>query len=277
MKKIEHFPHMLNQMFSELNAASKIVISCTIPSTHHTGLENGSPRLTGVNGCNSVTTFTDYLYSLKAGLLETLSEELPELDVQVRRMFIHQVILRCRSYACITSPLETDDYPVNKKGYQQIRWGFHKPVFNPGEGPQPDVHAQKILLSLTSRYAYVWRLIGEELLDELHWLHCHATFLPVLNHPPDRKPAHEKIPLKDNVAELGAMARLFYDNNAIDLDNKTLFCKLIADMFSTPRQKDISPRSLKNHFDCPSLETMDQLREELRQMLNNSQAYYDIA
>jgi len=267
---------MLNQMFSELNAASKIVISFSTSSTHHNGLENGSPRLTGVNGCNSVTTFTDYLYNLKAGLLERLSEDLPELDVQVRRMFIHQVILRCRSYAGITSPLETDDPRGNHAGCLQIRWSFHHPVFDPGDGPRPDVHAQKILLRLTSRYAGVWRLIGDALLDELHWLHCHATFLPVLNLPPDLTPPHEKITLKCSVAVMGGMSRLFFDINAFALDNKSLFSNLVPNLFCTVRQKDISPRSLKNHLDTITPETMDLIREILRQMMEASQAYYDI-
>ena len=267
---------MLNQMFSELNAASKIVISFTTSSTHNAGLENDSPRLTGVNGCNSLTTFTDYLYNLKAGLLERLSEDLPELDVQVRRMFIHQVILRCRSYAGVTSPLEKDDNQVNPAGCLQIRWGFHHPAFDPGEAPQPDVHAQKILFRLTSRYAHVWRLIGDELLDELHWLHCHATFLPVLDLPPDLKPANEKITLRCSVMVLGGIARLFYDINAFAIGNKKLFCEMVPDLFSTVRQKDISPRSLKNHFDSVNPKIMDLIREILRQMLEASQAYYDI-
>jgi len=276
MKNLELFPHMLNQMFSELNAASKIVISFSTSSTGNNGLENDSPRLTGVNGCNSVTAFTDYLHNLKAGLLERLSDDLPDLDVQARRMFIRQVILRCRSYASVTSPLELDDNPGNNTGSLQIRWGFHHPVFDPGEGPRPDVYTQKILLRLTSRYASVWRLIGDGLLDELHWLHCHATFLPVLDLPPDLKPANEKITLRCSVMMLGGLARLFYDINAFAIDNKKLFCEMVPDLFSTVRQKDISPRSLKNHFDTVTPEIMDLIREILRQMLEASQAYYDI-
>jgi hypothetical protein len=56
----------------------------------------------------------------------------------------------------------------------------------------------------------------------------------------------------------------------IDLDNKTLYCRLVSRMIRTPRQKEISAKSMKNLFDSPDPRALESLDRELGKMQQNS-------
>jgi hypothetical protein len=95
-------------------------------------------------------------------------------------------------------------------------------------------------------------------------------FLPEFSAAAAPAPARLKIPVDSSVAVLGAMARLLYEHHVFDVSNKSLFCRMIAETFTTRRQKEISAGSLKNHFDAPTPEILDMLCAELGKMMKNS-------
>lgn len=271
MKHIDSFPYLLNEIFSELHTAASIVISYNFPPNNNAGPENERPAVTGVNGFKSLTTFTHYLYHLKNNLMAKLLEPQVEMETQARRLFVRQAIIRCRSYASVTIPLAEEDKPGSDPSYHRTRWGFYRPKFDHGQGPAPDANTRQHLIRSTQRYANMWRLIGEEFLDELHGLYYLVEFFPVLTQPPASKQVREKITVRVNVPELGATLRMFFDSRVFDLRNKEKLCRLVAGCFSTPRQQDISAGSLKNHFDAPTPETLDRICAAFGKIRNNSQ------
>ena len=79
MEAIGSYSHLLNEIFSELNAASSIVISYRISSQDGAGQEKPSPILIGVNGFTSVTTFSHHLLSIKSNVLSRINEALADI------------------------------------------------------------------------------------------------------------------------------------------------------------------------------------------------------
>ena len=90
MKHIAAFPYMLNDIFSELDAAASIVISFNTVSDLNQGREERSIMLTGVNGYKSLTTYYDYLVQLKKTLLDNLIEAQNKMEAEASRLFIKQ-------------------------------------------------------------------------------------------------------------------------------------------------------------------------------------------
>jgi hypothetical protein len=266
MKTFDSFPYMLNEIFSEFNDASAIRISyCMLPGEKG---EQPGIRLTGVNGFKSVTTFAAWLFSIRANLLGRVMETLAGLEPHAKRQFLHQAVIRCRRLASVANPWSPDRYDI--AGIENTDGFFRHPGFDPGQGPAPDEVTQQALIRLTRRYALLFTSVVEELTEGLKCLYHLVEFLPVLMNPAPSKPERDKIPLRVSVQVLGAAARLFYESHEIALDNKAQFCRLVANTFSTTRQRDISFGSLKNHFDCLTPETLDRTCEVFRKMLQNS-------
>jgi hypothetical protein len=266
MKTFESIPHLLNEIFSKFNAAAKIMISCQccpgLEEEHHV------VRVTGVNGFKSITTFTDYLFSLRADLVDGIMDVLPGLDIGAKQQFLHHAIIRCRMLVKTTRIFGSSETGNESDGYRH--WVFDHPEFDHYNGAMPDDNTRRELISQTKRYALIFQWVADELLEELKCFYYMVEFLPALSQPPAMKPVREKIPLRVSVQVLGATARLFFESNEIALSNKTQLCRLVADTFSTPKQRDISFASLKNHFDSLSPETLDRICEGFRKIMQNS-------
>ena len=65
----DSFLNLLNEIFSELSAATSIMISYSIQPRVSDGPHKSSVKLTGVNGFRLATPFSQHLQSLTAGVL----------------------------------------------------------------------------------------------------------------------------------------------------------------------------------------------------------------
>jgi len=268
----DSFPHLLNEHFSEFNAVSSIRISYSISSTDLSGGATTALKLTGVNGFKSVTTFTGYLNHLHVSLIGKLMEVQPRLDEQGMRLFLKQSMIRCRKLTQVTIPIPVEIKPGDPDGdgHQKLQTVFYHPIFEHDPGDEPAEEIKKALLLITHRYAQMFKIVVDELLDELRCFFFLVEFFTVLNIPASLNHHSEKIPLADNVRILAGVMRLYYESGIFTITNKSEFCRLIASKFSTPHQKDISPGSLKNHFNDPTPETLQLIRDRLGKLMNNS-------
>ena len=92
-------------------------------------------------------------------------------------------------------------------------------------------------------------------------------FYPVVARNVNGKPPTEKIILKGSVPELATVLRLLHDAGIIENKNKEEVCRLAAACFSTHFTNDLSAGSLKNHFDAPTPETLQETKNNLHLMI----------
>ncbi len=233
-------------------------------------------RVSGVNGFETLTSFTQYLISLKAELLARLTRALPEIEPAARALFLKQAVTRSRILAATIGPMVAGNRNyVSESRSEPATWGFSHPNFRNEQKLLPDEETRQALIGMTRRYAAIWRHVAGELTDELRCFIFTSHYLSMVKQQEEEIP-QEKIPVRYTVAELAAFARLLFEIHAVELDNKSQFCGLIAHMFSTPKQKNISKGSLKNHFDVPLPENIDRICEDLRKMLNSAQKLKNI-
>lgn len=270
MQPIESFQHELNEMFSEFNHASSIVIGFnTGKSGNHLNGRN-FPRLVSVNGYKSFREFASGLACMRSHLIGKIIELITDFDLRDKRVFLQQAIGYGRKLTTFTIPCLQPFVSCNSTSLRSVI--FRIPSFNRnGTEEIPGVETRKYLLRMTRRYAWFWQMHTENLVQELFCFLYQVEFWPALTPVGNStKFIHEKIPINSNVSALAALSRLFFEHKTIALDNKSKFCRLVADMFCTPKQPQISHKSLKNHFDSPSPETIDFILAELRKMMNNS-------
>lgn len=270
MKNIESFQHELNEMFSEFNHASSIVIGFnTCKSGNHLKDQN-LPRLVSVNGYKSFREFAAGLAYMRSHLIGKIIELITDFDLRDKRAFLQQAIGFSRRLTTFTIPAVQPVVTCNSTSLPSVI--FRIPSFNRnGTEEIPGVETREYLLRMTCRYASFWQIHIEDLVRELFCFLYQVEFWPALSPVGNStKFVHEKIPINSNVPALAVLSRLFFEHKTIALDNKSKFCRLVADTFCTPKQPQISHKSLKNHFDTPSPETIDFILAELRKKMNNS-------
>jgi len=270
MKTMGSFQHELNEMFGEINQVASIVIGFNTvkPDKSSTG-QNGI-RLVSVNGFKSLSAFAAAVAYTRDHLIGKIIEFVSELDLRDKRALLLQAIACSRKLTCFTIPIAQ---PAGAGNSTRLRaMIFKTPSFTRnGNELTPGDETRECLLLLTRRYAWLWQMHAEDLVQELCCFLYQVEFWPALTPAGNNTtPTHEKIPVNGNVSALAALSRLFFDHKAIALDNKSKFCRLVADKFCTPKQPRISHKSLKNHFDTPTPETIDFICAELRKMMNNS-------
>lgn len=268
MKNSDSFLHLLNGIFREFSAAAMISLQYT-RSMLPDRAQPAVPRLLAVNGYASFKAFASFLLHLRASLLDEVVTSLADLDATGKHQFLQQAVRAARALTRCTvsgpggSPVSR--IPVLREIF------FAKPSFLlDGAVHQPPEEVRKELLWQSRWHAWYWQLTVEALVSELSSFLYQVHFLPVIRQP-GKGPVRDRIPVKTSVQTLAAFGRLLFDNRAFDLNNKEKFCRLVADCFCTIRQKNISPGSLRNHFDAPTPETLSLLMAEMRKMMQNSQ------
>lgn len=74
----------------------------------------------------------------------------------------------------------------------------------------------------------------------------------------------DKIRLNCTVAFFSALMRVLCDRNLVDKPNVSDLCRKVSGTCSTTRQQNLSPRSIRNHFDDPSPDVLEALLNEFR-------------
>lgn len=270
MKTMGSFQYELNEMFGEINQASSIVIGFNAGKPGKPLTDQNAIRLVSVNGFKSFSEFAAAIAHIRDHLTVKIIEFSGKLDLRDKRALLLQAIGCGRRLTCFTLPVSQSESACHPRRLRAMI--FKAPSFTcNGNGAVPGDETREFLLKLTRRHAWFWQMHAEDLVQELCCFLYQVEFWPALSTAGNTTTSiHEKIPVNGNVSALAALSRLFFEHKAIALDNKSKFCRLVADMFCTPKQPQISAKSLKNHFDSPTPETIDFICAELRKMMNKS-------
>jgi hypothetical protein len=276
----DSFSPKLNDIFSRFHGSGSIVIGYKeFPENQRKG--EGPPVIvTSVNGQDSVRKFAHFCLAAKARTKTDLLETLKGVNPADRPGFLKLALARCRKVRDMTMPVNgpgDDNRPVTPL-VTDCR--FLDPVFDDGNGgKRTGKHTARLLL-LTERYARIWRTVAVELTEEVQCFACitdyhylfsaHSAATP-FGAPPQLK----KIVVTVNVGDFAAMARMFFDHEAFAINNKTDFCRMVSDNFSTIKQKQISYKSFRNLFNAPSPESIKRMLDELSKLMKNSQKFLD--
>ena len=265
MKNLNSIPHALNEIFSEINQASQIVINYSKINSHHNINGESEYKINSVNNFTSPETFFDYLSSLCSDIRKAIIDQAKEMELAEQTFLFFEAYSRAQDlsynaylfYLPATDP-EKDSPPCN------IYHLFKNPSFT-GDTSHLDNNLNTIAIGKeATTYAKHWST-SLQLLQ--YQLICHLTNTEY--NPADIRasvtPAEQrvKLPVNGTVAIVAVFFRILYESRIFDTTNKSMICRVIAEVFRTPNQHTVSTKSFKNHFDCPPPDTLDLLGKEL--------------
>ena len=116
----------------------------------------------------------------------------------------------------------------------------------------------------TVRQAWIFYLELKRLVEHIRWMAGASLSMPVIYQVGEAAKPVNKIRLNCSVAFLGTFLRVACDRHLIEVKNVSELCRWVSENFCTQRQDNLSPHSIRNHFDHPSSEALDQVNQELQ-------------
>ena len=118
-------------------------------------------------------------------------------------------------------------------------------------------------LNQTCRHAFIYYLVLKRLSERIRCFAGGTIVMPVMAPFELQLKSEIKIRINATVAFLGAYLRVAFDRGLIDVSNISELCRWASDNFCTPRQDNLSPHSIRNHFDNPAPEALEEVKKEL--------------
>ena len=275
MKNLDSIPHILKGIFSDLTNETNVRVALKPSNNPETsgnpasgiGYQASDIRHPAsdiwhleVNGCNTPMEFYNQLNSLcsqvRLSIVDTLSElEDTEKAVMLIEAF-NRVGILSQKISTIILPSnatgETEVVYVQLKGFNQMTIHTGSDQIAPPSATNPSLlfqlapfarHMKNSLMTLSHQ------LIDLTILHEHHKDICRGETPKLPASPP---PMVKKLRLRVSVSLSAAFIRILYDDNVFEIPNKSEFCRIFAALISTAQQEEVSPLSLRNHFNSPS-------------------------
>ncbi|MBE0647553.1 MAG: hypothetical protein IH596_07210 [Bacteroidales bacterium] len=109
------------------------------------------------------------------------------------------------------------------------------------------------------------QLLNIAMLLEHHKDICKGAIPPL----PLPVPMVKKLRLRVSVSLSAAFFRILYEDKLFESNNKSELCRTFAGLISTTQQEEVSPLSLRNHFNNPSHDCLAYIDAKLTDWRNN--------
>ena len=225
-------------------------------------------RVLSVNGCRSLHEFRE----LSSDILTTFLEEVGKAMRHVPKRFRSKVseeitdkytdILELLVFEKVNT---TDDYHSFREEPMPIDACFLFTMANFSGGDYHDKSAIYMdqILHAASDFSYILWDVMAKAFEKLNMLLTAIEFLPELQVVPGEEENHvEKLKWELTVPQLACFFKMLVDSNLLEVNNKSEFCRSIADLFQSSGSDNLSWRSFKNHFDSPSPDAIRFCQEE---------------
>ena len=211
-------------------------------------------------------------------ILHKVTAYLPNLAPGAWPLFFDSAIRRFKKLKSKICCIESPEGFVNLKGQPCGRiWVFRQDCMDLGEESESPVIMPDDVLIKASMFAYNWKLSVNDAIEKLGILKISYEFLPErsLAVAPASTgaassavmPLGNKIIIKRSVAQLAVFIRGLYRMGVFDHKNKSELFRIISTFIRTEKQEVISPKSLKNCFDCPPPEAIEFVKVECHRIV----------
>jgi hypothetical protein len=259
MTTSDSFPYLIGNILGDLEVASQIRIDCTTAEENNVSQLYAPIRVVAVNGMDSARQFMNLLRHLKAEALGQFREVIPHIAPADLDNFIDQALRRVRR---ITRSV-TINGPGGEETFigQDACWSILQLIcfLEDVEADDPLIYLEAMVQ--TRRQAWIYHLELKRLEERISCLAGGTIVMPFMNSM--EQEAKSKIRLNCSVAFLGALLRVACDRNLIECANVAELCRWASENFSTVRQENLSPRSLRKHFDNPLPKALEQVMQEI--------------
>jgi hypothetical protein len=268
MEHMDTYGFILDEIFYQIDEFSRIIIDYQLNESSGGKQPGNSFSVLLVNGHKDPRAFYHFMVFLCNGIIHRVIDHLPNLASGEQAVFIDYAIRRfnkLRSIACcIESPAEF----TNMYGKRTpLIWVFKREFIDPGTETEKSLPVPEAVLVKASLFAYYWKNSLQDTAEKLNFIRTYYEYIP--DRPVIAAPVMKPVKIKINrtVPQLAGYLRLLHKMDVFGSISKAELCRLFAGLFQTEKQEEISPKSLKNHFDSPPPEAMEFLKVEFHRMI----------
>lgn len=260
MKHLDSIPHTLNGIFRELNKATNITVTLSPTSNPASGIRHPAFTIRDFNGCQSSDQYYHLLLNLCAGVKLAIVDALPNFDPSEKGVLLLEAFNRADTLLqkITTTILPAKPVESEPSGYLFLKIFTHVVIHAANKKTKPPSSDNRALLIQLHPFACQLkkslRILSNQLISLAILLQHHQDICAGNTNPPS--PVQHKLRVRGSVPQIAAFGRMLYDDNLFDIRNKSEFCRIFSSFISTIQQDEISWHSYKNHFNCPSPETL---------------------
>jgi hypothetical protein len=257
----DSFPYLIDTIFGDLEMISQFRIDCQAAEENTTKVTFAAIRVAAVNGMDSPRQFMNLLKHLKSEVMSRFREVVPQISPADLDCFIDMALRRVRRIirSVVVNGVGTEDGILD----QPTCWSVLQLQCYLDDVESDDPLCYLEAMVQTRRQAMIYYLELKRLEERIGLFAGNTIFLPGNNLAKQTAFPEKKFRLTCTVPFFSALLRIAYDLNLIEGSNVAELCRWASENFSTVRQDNLSPHSLRNHFDNPSSETLENLTREM--------------
>jgi hypothetical protein len=237
---------IVNTIFDEIDQVSCITLECRVIKKESTEIL----KITSINGHPDGFSFGEWLKEACDRVARQFMMEQADFYGKDKELFTKYAINRCRQLSV---------YPVGFQPENRSR-NLHLVIYGPKNSSSEN---RAMAVRFAGRYFIMRYHYLRDLADRLQMI----VFLDQFSHNDEANMNitgdSSRLPTGFSVQLLAAFARILFESGFFKDTSKLRICRRFAGIFSTPRQKEISPRSFSNHFNQPDQPSLIQIGENL--------------
>ena len=266
------FPHILNEIFSDLMAAAHITIDYKgYPCADDDEDDVSDIRIRSVNGFQTPNEYHDRIHFLCTKLVNDLMQAQATFQPAEKSIFMEKALDRFEPLLHVVTFERF--HPKFYEGDQDVPRGLHlftHPNFSVENYPFKSLSLIDRILCCACKFSFFWDAAITEVYEKL------GTLAMLIEHLPSQQnsyqPSHDgnpglKLRFSGTVPQLACFARILQENLFFNNINKSEICRVFIDTFQTKGKDDIAYRSFKNNFDSPPLDAILFWQEEYRKAM----------
>ena len=266
------FPHILNEIFSDLMAAAHITIDYKgYPCADDDEDDVSDIRIRSVNGFQTPNEYYDRIHFLCTKLANDLMQAQAPFQPLEKSIFLEKALERFEPllhvvmYERFHPKFYEEDLDVPSGLYL-----FTHPNYTGDKYHEAPFYLIDRILCCACKFSFFWDAAITEVYEKL------GTLAMVIEHLPSQPYAYQpsqdgnpglKLRFSGTVPQLACFARILQENLFFNNINKSEICRVFIDTFQTKGKDDIAYRSFKNNFDSPPLDAILFWQEECRKAM----------
>jgi hypothetical protein len=265
------FPHILNEIFSDLMKEARIIIDYKgYPCADDDDDDVCDIRIRAVNGYSTPREYNDRVRCLCAQLVFDLMQAQVNFQPVEKSLFMEKALQRFEPLLHVVT-----FEPLHPK-YREVVRGepaclplFTYPNFIGDKYHEAPFYLFDRILCQAWKYSYFWDDAITGTHDKLTNLAMMIEFIPPQHQQAQTVQTNNykaKLLFTGTVPQLACFARVLYENHFFNNTNKSEVCRVFIEMFQTKGKDDIAWKSFKNNFDAPQLDSIRFWQAELSKM-----------
>jgi len=252
MKTNQQLIKIVDSIFDELEGVKYITLGYTLNPKKNTN----TLKITSINGFADGLLFNIWLRESCKRTARLYLMERVELTEPERELLLKYALIRCRMLGAPSAKFHLENF-------------FPKKLLQRDESKNASMGKSEMVTRFAGRYFVIRYHHLQHLAFRIRMISSLDEYHPVGDG--DVSAETPRLATNYTVQMLGVFARVLFESGFFKDVSKLMVCQRFFFLFSTPRQKEISFQSFRNHFNQPDPSSLAEIVENFGKWMKNAE------